>query len=766
MRENQDNAVEHAAFELRLLGRARVLVGGEERPISSTKHLLLLARLARTSDQAATREQLAAFLWPGSSPERARASLRQALTRLRISLDSPVEPFDVDSVRIALPMGVWRTDLDVMENLNGPLETGAAFLDGVQVREPEIEEWLETERRAVAATVATRLRDAIHARVAVQGPESAIPLALRLVALDRLDENNHRLLMRLYHQAGQRSRAMAQFERLKEVLRDETGEVPDHESRQLAEEIRRGASPATTALSPRLAPHNGARDAARADVLARSEATHANIQNIARSGESDGAEDAPESSRMPIARRPRSSLTGFLSAVRPASALSMAGAGRRRRQIAAALALVAATGAGLWWVEPWRPATPTASEARMNYPLPQKPSIAVLPFANLTSEGVPDVVIDGLVEEIIASLAKIPQIVVIDGNSTFTYKGRQVAVAEVAEDLGVRFVMDGSVRGSAERVRITANLADALDGHQVWADSYDRALGDVLALQSEIARRIVTELNVELVSGELARLQESTTSDPKAYALFLEAQAAPRSSREDVLRRIRLYEDSLARDPGFAAALAAWAVDLARMGRTGMADRDEVYPQAEEIAQAAIEADPGYSGGYLALSTVYRFRGEFERSLELVEQALEIAPNDADAIMYRGRMLRLLPGRAEEAIATIKQAMRLNPYYPPDYLSQLSWAYFAAERYQEAHEIGLDYAELRPNHDHAHWRLAMTYAILGEPEKAAQEAAATLRLNPSRTIAWTLDASPYSASNTALMSAEIAAMRAAGFPEK
>lgn len=129
-------------------------------------------------------------------------------------------------------------------------------------------------------------------------------------------------------------------------------------------------------------------------------------------------------------------------------------------------------------------------------------------------------------------------------------------------------------------------------------------------------------------------------------------------------------------------------------------------------------------------------------------------------------MLRLLPGRAEEAIATIKQAMRLNPYYPPDYLSQLSWAYFAAERYQEAHEIGLDYAELRPNHDHAHWRLAMTYAILGEPEKAAQEAAATLRLNPSRTIAWTLDASPYSASNTALMSAEIAAMRAAGFPEQ
>lgn len=751
MRKDQENTVAYAPFELRLLGRARVLVGGKERPISSTKHLLLLARLARTSDRAATREQLASFLWPGSPSEKARASLRQALSRLRASLQGPVEPFDVDPVRIALSPDYWKTDLHGVEILNRAPETGAAFLDGVQVREPEIEEWLETERRAVAATVATRLGDAIHARVAEQDPESAIPLALRLVALDRLDEDNHRLLMRLYHQTGRRSQAMAQFERLKEVLHNEIGEVPNCESRQLAEEIRRGDRPATAAGSPRLASQYGADNVAGAGLPVRSEAIEANTQKIARPGNMEGAEHAPERSTMPIANPPSG---------------AAARTGRRRWRIASALAVVAPVCAGLWWVEPWRPAVPTASEARMSYPLPQVPSIAVLPFANLTSEGVPDVVVDGLVEEIIASLTKIPQIFVINGNSSFAYKGREVAVAEVAEDLGVRFVMGGSVRGSDERVRITANLADALDGRQVWAESYDRAPGDVLGLQSEIARRIVTELNVELVSGELARLQESTTSDPEAYALFLKAQAGSRSSREDVMRRIRLYEGSLARDPGFAAALAAWAVDLAQMGRTGMADRAEVYPKAEEIAQAAIAADPGYSGAYLALSAVYRFRGEFDRSLELVEQALEIAPNDADAIIYRGRMLRLLPGRAEEAIATIEQAMRLNPYYPPDYLSQLSWAYFAAERYQEAHEIGLDYAKLRPNHDHARWRLAMTYSILGEPEKAAQEVAATLRLNPSRTITSTLEASPYSASNPALMSAEIAAMRAAGFPEK
>lgn len=751
MGEEEDTAFEQASFQLRLVGRARVLVAGEERTVSATKHILLLARLARASDHAATREQLASFLWPGSPPENARASLRQALTRLRAALDGPVEPFEVDPVRIALRRGEWTIDLDRTDGPDVALEARGAFLDGIQVREPEIQEWLETERRAVAVTIAAGVRSAIDASVAAQGPESAIPLAIRLVALDPLNESDHRLLMRLYNRAGHRSQALGQFERLKEILEEEIGEVPDRESRQLADEIRRGVRPATAAPSLGFGPNDGAIDGGEGGISARSEATSTFAGNVLRPPEKSGAGDSFKSSRLPIVGR-----------LLPAEA-------RKDvwwyRPTAAALVLVTAALVALWWVERWRPEMPPASRARMNYPLPQIPSIAVLPFVNLTSEGVPDVVIDGLVEEIIASLTKIPQIFVINGNSTFVYKGRDVAAAKVAEDLGVRFVMDGSVRGSKDRVRITANLADALDGRQLWAHTYDRALGDVLALQSEIASRIVTELNVKLVSGELARLQENTTSDPEAYALFLEAQAAPRSSREDVLRRIRLYQESLARDPGFAAALAAWATDLARMGRTGMADRDVVYPQAEELSQSAIDADPGYSGGYLALSTVHRFRGEFERSLELVEQALEIAPNDADAIMYKGRMLRLLPGRAEEAIATIEQAMRLNPFYPPDYLSQLSWAYFAAQRYQEAHDIGLDYARLRPHHDHAHWRLAMTYSILGQAEKAAQEVAATLRLNPSRTIAATMAASPYSQSNTALMSAEIEAMRAAGFPE-
>ncbi len=430
----------------------------------------------------------------------------------------------------------------------------------------------------------------------------------------------------------------------------------------------------------------------------------------------------------------------------------------------AAVVVAVAGGIALW--QPWATDFEPVSAEHMAFPLPEKPSVAVLPFDNLTGDAEREVLVDGLVEETIASLSKIPRLFVIARNSTFTYKGKPVKVDQVAEELGVRYVLEGSVRTSGDRVRITAQLVDAVEGHHLWAESYERQMGDILELQSEIAQRIVEELDVELVSGELARLQRGTTSNPDAYTIFLRAEAAPRNTKANTLARIKLFEEALELDPGFSAAWAAMANDYARMGRIGQEDATLAYAKAEEYAQKAIAADSEYPGAYLALSTVHRFRGEFDESLALVEKAVSLAPGDPNAILYRGRMLRLLPGRAEEAISTIKSAMRLNPYYPADYLSQLSWAYFAAERYQEAHDIGLEYAKRRPNRDHAHWRLAMTYSILGEPEKARAEVEETLRLNPNRTIAKTLELSPYAESNPALMDAEIAAMRAAGFPEE
>jgi len=415
---------------------------------------------------------------------------------------------------------------------------------------------------------------------------------------------------------------------------------------------------------------------------------------------------------------------------------------------------------------PWLVRVEPASAHRMSFKLPDKPSVAVLPFDNLSGEPDLRVVIDGLVDEVTTSLSKIPRLFVISRNSTFAYKGKAVRANKVAEDLGVRFVLEGSVRKSGPKVRFTVQLVDAVAGYEVWAETYDRELKDVLALQSDIALKIATELDVKLVSGERARIQRGTTLSLEAYEALLKAEAAPKDTRENNLAQIRMFESATKIDPHFAAAYAGAAIRQAQMGRVGFEEAEVAYREAELLARKAIEVNDTYPGGYLALSAVYRFRGEFEKSLELVEKAIDLAPNDAEAIMYKGRMLRLLPGRASEAIPLIKSAMRLNPRYPAVYVAQLSWAYFAAGQYKEAHDTALEYARRRPNSDHAHWRLALTYSLLGQPEKARAAAAQTLSINPRRTIKKTIELSPYAKSNPELLAAEIHAMRAAGFPEE
>jgi adenylate cyclase len=440
---------------------------------------------------------------------------------------------------------------------------------------------------------------------------------------------------------------------------------------------------------------------------------------------------------------------------------------RPRQARAAALAVtVMLIAAGLLlWLQPWQPDVERADPEKMAFELPERPSIAVLPFSNISGASADEILATGLVDDVITSLSKIPKIFVIARYSTDTYKGKTVPVKTIAEELGIRYVLEGSIQSSGDKKRIRAHLIDALAGNQIWAENYDRKVADVFALQSELALKIVTELDVELVSGERARLMRSTTSNPEAYEIFLKANAAPTATRENVLAQIQTYLKAAEIDPGFSAAWAAAANQQARMGRIGMEDREVAYKKAEELARMAIRVNDAYSGAYLALSTIHRFRGNFDRSMELVEKALSLSPNDADAVMYKGRMLRFFPGRADEAVTLIKSAMRLNPHYPADYVAQLSWAYFAAGHYKEAHEAALQYAALRPNRDHSHWRLALTYSLLGQPAQARAAAEEALRINPKRTIANTLRLTPYAKTNPELLNAEIEAMRASGFPE-
>ena len=198
--------------------------------------------------------------------------------------------------------------------------------------------------------------------------------------------------------------------------------------------------------------------------------------------------------------------------------------------IAAAAAVLVAliAGGGYWaWDNSRLPTVGAASLEKMAFPLPTEPSIAVLPFDNLTGDADQDIMIDGLVADIITSLSNIPNLFVIARNSTFTYKGKAVKVSQVADELGVRYVLEGSVRLSGDTARVNAQLIDAVAGHHVWAERYDRDMGDIFALQDDISVEVVTAVEVKLVSGELASIQRGTTSSAEANKLYLRVSYSP-----------------------------------------------------------------------------------------------------------------------------------------------------------------------------------------------------------------------------------------------
>ena len=237
---------------------------------------------------------------------------------------------------------------------------------------------------------------------------------------------------------------------------------------------------------------------------------------------------------------------------------TMARSPARQWRAAAAITLLAIGAGGYWaWDNSRLPTVEAASIDRMAFPLPDKPSIAVLPFRNLTGDPDQDIMIDGLVEDIITSLSNIPNLFVIARNSTFTYKGKAVKVSQVAEELGVRYVLEGSVRLSSDTARVNAQLIDAVAGHHVWAERYDRNMGDFFALQDDISVDVVTAVEVKLVSGEMARIRRGTTSSAEAYGLYLRGvQHYSGSSKEDTALARQLFEEAVELDASFAAAWA------------------------------------------------------------------------------------------------------------------------------------------------------------------------------------------------------------------
>jgi adenylate cyclase len=312
---------------------------------------------------------------------------------------------------------------------------------------------------------------------------------------------------------------------------------------------------------------------------------------------------------------------------------------RRKAIFAGGIAVIVAAIAVAIWNFYLRPAPiGPAPVEKMELPLPEEPSIAVLPFVNMSGDPEQEYLSDGITEAIIMALSKVEKLFVIARNSTFTYKNKPVKVQQVAQDLGVQYVLEGSVQKSADRIRITAQLIDARKGHHLWAERYDRALKDLFALQDEITMKIITALEVKLTEGEQALVAGSGTENLNAYLKILQARDLKRHQNVENNRKARrLAEEAIKLDPEYAQAYR-WlsGTHLIDVWLGSTKSPQESLRTAMELAKKALSLDNSLGGAHGLLGNIYIMRKEHEKGIREAERAVELEPNGADAHAFLG----------------------------------------------------------------------------------------------------------------------------------
>jgi adenylate cyclase len=406
---------------------------------------------------------------------------------------------------------------------------------------------------------------------------------------------------------------------------------------------------------------------------------------------------------------------------------------KRRMTLAAVIALIIGLGGLAGWylyIEQTKRIAP-ASVEKMAFPLPDKPSIAVLPFDNLSGDPDQDYFSDGLSEEIITALSKVPRMFVIARNTTFTYKGQAVKVQQVAEELGVRYVLEGSIRKYENKIRITAQLIDATAGHHLWAERYDRDLKDIFALQDEITMKILSELELRLTEGEQALIYRRGTNNLQVYLKFLQAVHYVRNTNPGDNRKARkIIEDIISIEPNYAMAYGL-------LGETYMMDvwfgttksPIDSLRKAASMLEKALYFDKSLGAPYAILGHINVLKREWEKGISLGYQAIELEPNGANSHYHLGMGLNFAD-RSEEAIPILKKAIRLNPVASGLYVHHIAIAYRMMEQYDKAVEYGEKAVQRSPNYHFAHLNLAACYLLAGREEEARAEAKEVIRLNP------------------------------------
>ncbi|MGD9920677.1 MAG: adenylate/guanylate cyclase domain-containing protein [Pseudorhodoplanes sp.] len=377
-------------------------------------------------------------------------------------------------------------------------------------------------------------------------------------------------------------------------------------------------------------------------------------------------------------------------------------------------------------------------------PVPDKPSIAVLPFMNMSSDAEQEFFSDGITEDLITDLSKVSGLFVIARNSSFAYKGRSVKVQDIAHDLGVRFVLEGSIRKAGNRVRITAQLIDASNGGHLWAERFDRDITDIFETQDEVVEKIVGVLSVTLTKREEERIARRGTSNLQAYELWLRGrEAMSRTTRDSVAEARVLHRNAIEADPRFSAPHAGLALaGISEYASGWTADPAQTLDESERWARRALELDPQEPVSHMALGNVLLWRRQHDAALAEFRQMTAIDPNFAQGYMATGLGLTY-SGQPAEALEAFAYAMRLDPHYPAIVLHFVAQAHFALGDYESAIRLLRDRIVRNPATDSSRMLLASCYGHLGRIDEARAAWAEMLAINPEFSLAQRERVLPY-----------------------
>ena len=607
-------------LRLNVLGNFEALLpSGDAVSLPTRKAKALLTYLALAPGQPLSRERLFNLLWSERGEGQARNSLRQCLNAIKKSLgDEAKSILDIERTTISLKKGLISVDVLDFEQLACESDreslTAAVnlnqgeFLEGISIRDEAFQEWLDNKRDLLNQSLVDVLTQLSKLLLDSRDYDLAIETAKRLVKLEPLYEPAWRLLMKAYHENGDRNHALKTFNRCQDILSQELGVDPEMATVELRDRITGG------------------------EFVGRQTPAPAPMKRT------DNAESAPDN------------------------------------------------------------------------------SIAVLPFENLSGDPKQEYFSSGITEDIITDLSRFQDLLVIARNSTQVYSGKVVKVKDVGRELCVRYVLEGSVRMTGEKVRVNAQLIDAKTDHHVWANRYDRELKDIFAVQDEITEIIVSTLVGRLEKATLERARSKTTDNMVAHDYVLRAdEDIFHYTKEKNAWARQLYLQAIELDPRYARAYAGIALTyISEWAFFWGNSPDDDLLRAFEYAQKAVTLDDSNNRSHMVLAIAYLFQKKYPQARIHQEKAIALNPNDADVLAHMGYILPLL-GNSEEAVEMVERAVRLNPLYPNWYLTFLGSAYYSAHRYEDA--IAAFEGSKSSYPDDAAW-LAASYAQLGQIEHA------------------------------------------------